>query len=309
MYKAGGTLGFADITLSDAETGWEVRPLLIGMGSVLHSHPVTHATTTTTTATTRPDGARAARQVPANGPRVGPGHAPLDLPPGPLLRAAGLRPRRIHLALAPGGGWCWWGKRKRGRAWAHGDDERAPAAPPRCSSCPGGGHADAEQRRHHPPRRAAGPGRVRAHRGRRGRCPGAGLGPARPRLPMLKATARVRVAGRLCNNFGTLHGGAVSILAERMAARVWATARRMAGWESDGEGGDDEAQGEGMWPHARTLSIDYMSPAPKGCEVTLEAWAAPLGPSPSPSLWPAPSPPRQSRQRPTRPCQVSQSGR
>ena len=112
--------------------------------------------------------------------------------------------------------------------------------------------------------------------------------PARPRLPMLKATARVRVAGRLCNNFGTLHGGAVSILAERMAARVWATARRMAGWESEGVGGDDEAQGEGMWPHARTLSIDYMSPAPKGCEVTLEAWAAPLGPSPSPSLWPAP---------------------
>lgn len=142
--------------------------------------------------------------------------------------------------------------------------------------------------------------------------------PSRPRPPVLKATARVRVTGRLCNNFNTLHGGAVSILvrklrgefavyppaspdpttpnhhtdtkhkqAERMAARVWASARRMAGWEGAGAGGEGGGEGAGAeWPHARTLSIDYMSPAPKGCEVVLEAWAAPLGPSPAPSPWP-----------------------
>lgn len=72
-----------------------------------------------------------------------------------------------------------------------------------------------------------------------------------------------------------------------MAARVWASARRMAGWEGAGAGGEDGGEGAGTeWPHARTLSIDYMSPAPKGCEVVLEAWAAPLGPSPAPSPWP-----------------------
>lgn len=77
-----------------------------------------------------------------------------------------------------------------------------------------------------------------------------------------------------------------------MAARVWASARRMAGWEG-GEGEGEEEEGVAAaaeWPHARTLSIDYMSPAPKGCEVVLEAWAAPLGPSPAPSPWPVPVP-------------------
>ena len=90
----------------------------------------------------------------------------------------------------------------------------------------------------------------------------------------LKASATFFVAPAVCNSFGSLHGGAVAMLAERAALLLYQQAARWAGKEEDVKRA-----------RVRTLSVDYMSPCSKNTELLLviEGTRAELPPSSSSS--------------------------
>lgn len=74
----------------------------------------------------------------------------------------------------------------------------------------------------------------------------------------LEASASFRVIPQVCNSFGSLHGGAAAILAERAALALYHQAARWAGERS-----------QHALPRVRSLSIDYMSPCTKNTELLL----------------------------------------